>query len=156
MAHSEEELKQAFKAFKKRLKLARLDDESGLAGGEQGRRSRDHPAGGHPPGIWEELVAKGKLQREMGGTYSLASRLERASAGWTEAERGDGPPRVLASRPWRCWPCRGRSGSSRADFPRVPFVAGLPATRRRRRRGSPSACSSRRSRPAAPGGRRWG
>jgi hypothetical protein len=69
---TEEELKRALKSFKKRLKLARLDDESGLSRGS--KRSAIQgitPPTGHPPGIWEELVAKGKLRREMGGTYSL-------------------------------------------------------------------------------------
>jgi hypothetical protein len=69
---TEEELKRALKAFKKRLKLARLDDESGLSRGS--KRSAIQgitPPTGHPPGIWEELVSKGKLKREMSGTYSL-------------------------------------------------------------------------------------
>jgi hypothetical protein len=70
---SEEELKRAMKAFKKRLKLARLDDESGLsrAGGKKSAISGITPPAGHPPGIWEELAARGKLKREMAGTYSL-------------------------------------------------------------------------------------
>lgn len=70
---SDEELKRAMKAFKKRLKLARLDDESGLSrgGGKKSGISGIAPPTGHPPGIWEELVGKGKLKREMAGTYSL-------------------------------------------------------------------------------------
>lgn len=70
---SDEDRKKALKAFKKRLKLARLDDESGLSRGG-GRKSGIvgiGPPPGHPPGIWEELVAEGKLKREMAGTYSL-------------------------------------------------------------------------------------
>lgn len=69
---SEEELKRAYKAFKKRLKLARLDDESGLSPGS--KRSAIQgitPPTGHPPGVWEELVASGKLRREGSGTYSM-------------------------------------------------------------------------------------
>ena len=71
---TEDERKRAFKAFKKRLKLARLDDESGLSrgGGRKSGITGITPPSGHPPGIWEELVADGKLRREMGGTYSLA------------------------------------------------------------------------------------
>jgi hypothetical protein len=71
---SDDELKRALKAFKKRLKLARLDDESGLSrgGGKKSGITGITPPAGHPPGIWEELVAKGKLRREMSGTYSLA------------------------------------------------------------------------------------
>jgi hypothetical protein len=71
---TDEELKKALKAFKKRLKLSRLDDESGLSKGS--KRSGIlgiTPPAGHPPGIWEELVAQGKLKREMSGTYSLAA-----------------------------------------------------------------------------------
>ncbi len=70
---SEDELKRALKAFKKRLKLARLDDESGLSRGG-GRKSGIvgiTPPPGHPEGVWDELVAKGRLRHEMGTTYSL-------------------------------------------------------------------------------------
>ena len=70
---TDEEQKRAIKAFKKRLKFARLDDESGLSrgGGKKTANSGIMPPGGHPPEVWEELVAKGRLRREMGGTYSL-------------------------------------------------------------------------------------
>jgi hypothetical protein len=71
---TEDDLKKALKAFKKRLKLARLDDESGLSrgGGKKSGITGISPPAGHPPGIWEELVTQGKLKREMSGTYSLA------------------------------------------------------------------------------------
>jgi hypothetical protein len=61
------------KAFKKRLKLTRLDDESGLSrgGGKQSGITGITPPSGHPPGIWEELVTLGKLRRDMSNTYSL-------------------------------------------------------------------------------------
>ena len=70
---TDEELKRALKAFKKRLKLTRLDDESGLSrgGGKKTGITGITPPSGHPPGIWEELVTQGKLKREMSGTYSL-------------------------------------------------------------------------------------
>ena len=70
---TDEEQKRAIKAFKKRLKFARLDDESGLSrgGGKKTAISGIMPPGGHPSEVWEELVAKGRLRREMGGTYSL-------------------------------------------------------------------------------------
>ena len=72
---SEEELKRALKAFKKRLKLTKLDEESGLSrgGGKKSGITGITPPTGHPPGIWEELVAKGKLKRDMGNTYALGS-----------------------------------------------------------------------------------
>jgi hypothetical protein len=70
---TEEEIKRALKAFKKRLKLTRLDDESGLSrgGGKKSGITGITPPTGHPPGIWEELVSRGKLKREMANTYSL-------------------------------------------------------------------------------------
>jgi len=69
---TEEELHRAYKAFKKRLKLARLDDESGLSpGSKKSRIAGIMPPGGHPAGIWEELVTLGKLKREGSGTYSM-------------------------------------------------------------------------------------
>ena len=74
---TEDEMKKALKAFKKKLKLARLDDESGLSrgGGKKSGIAGITPPTGFPPGIWEELVAEGKLKREGGGTYSMAQNL---------------------------------------------------------------------------------
>src|SRR5262245_12022089 len=73
---TDDELKRAFKAFKKRLKLTRLDDESGLSkGSKRSAIAGITPPSGFPPGIWEELVVQGKLRREGGGTYSLAQNL---------------------------------------------------------------------------------
>jgi hypothetical protein len=73
---TEEERKKAYKAFKKRLKLARLDDESGLSPGSKRSAIRGiTPPVGHPPGVWEELVAEGKLKREGAGTYSMAGEV---------------------------------------------------------------------------------
>ena len=72
-----ESLKKAFKAFKKRLKLTRLDDESRIAGGPM---TKGQPSGifaimpphEFPPAVWEELVRQGKLKRAGHGTYELA------------------------------------------------------------------------------------
>jgi hypothetical protein len=70
---TDEERKQAYKAFKKRLKLARLDDASGLSRGTKTSGIAGiTPPTGFPPGIWDELVTAGKLKRQGGGTYSLA------------------------------------------------------------------------------------
>ena len=71
-----EELKKAFKAFKKRLKLTRLDDESRLGGGHlsAGRGSAIvaiMPPQGFPPAVWDELVTQGKLKKAGQGTYEL-------------------------------------------------------------------------------------
>lgn len=70
---TDEELKRALKAFKKRLKLTKLDEESGLSrgGGKKSGITGITPPSGHPPGIWDELVTQGKLKRDMGNTYSL-------------------------------------------------------------------------------------
>lgn len=69
---TDEERKKAYKAFKKRLKLFQLDDASGLSpGSKTSKISGITPPPGHPPGVWEELVAEGKLRREGSGTYSL-------------------------------------------------------------------------------------
>jgi hypothetical protein len=68
---TDEELKRAYKAFKKRFKLARLDDESGLSkGSKRSAISGITPPNGFPPGIWDELVTQGRLRNEGHGTYS--------------------------------------------------------------------------------------
>ncbi len=66
-----EELKRAMKAFKKRLKLARRDDESSSMHGafSSGKKSGIvgiTPPEGFPPEIWEALVAKGRMRRVPG------------------------------------------------------------------------------------------
>ena len=73
-----QELKAALKAFKKRLKLTRLDAESTLGGGplSSGRGSgivAIVPPSQFPPAVWEELVKHGKLKKMGGGTYELVS-----------------------------------------------------------------------------------
>jgi hypothetical protein len=75
-APSKEELKQAYKAFKKRLKLTRLDDESQLSrrpvtGGKPSGVVAIMPPTQFPPGVWEELVRQGKLKKGGHGTYEL-------------------------------------------------------------------------------------
>jgi hypothetical protein len=65
----------AFKAFKKRLKLTQLDDESGLSRGSKTSRIVGiTPPSGFPSQVWEELVSLGKLRREPYGMYALAAR----------------------------------------------------------------------------------
>jgi len=73
---SKEQLKQALKAFKKRLKLTRLDDESQLSrrpvtGGKPSGVVAITPPSQFPPAVWEELVRQGKLKRAGHGTYEL-------------------------------------------------------------------------------------
>jgi hypothetical protein len=71
-----EELKAAFKTFKKRLKLTRLDHESRISGGPLTGRSSSivaiSPPNQYPTAVWEELVRQGKLKKMEGGTYGLA------------------------------------------------------------------------------------
>jgi hypothetical protein len=69
-------LKQALKAFKKRLKLTRLDEESSLGGGpfSSGRSSgivAIQPPNQYPREVWEKLVEQGRLRRAGGGMYQL-------------------------------------------------------------------------------------
>jgi hypothetical protein len=72
-----EQLKQALKAFRKRLKLTRLDAESSLGGGplSSGRDSgiiAITPPQQFPQAVWDELVRQGKLKPGGHGTYELA------------------------------------------------------------------------------------
>jgi hypothetical protein len=74
-----QDVKAAFKAFKKRLKLMRLDAESKIAGGplSGGQRSlivSIEPPYGFAPEVWAELVKQGKLKPAGRGTYELVER----------------------------------------------------------------------------------
>jgi len=69
-------LKRAMKAFKKRLKVMRLDDESSLGGGpfSSGRDSSIvaiQPPNQYPREVWDKLVEMGRLRRVEGGFYKL-------------------------------------------------------------------------------------
>jgi len=75
-APTPEQLKQALKAFRKRLKLTRLDAESNLGGGplSSGRDSgivAVAPPQQFPQAVWDELVRLGKLKPAGRGTYEL-------------------------------------------------------------------------------------
>jgi hypothetical protein len=69
-------LRNAMKAFKKRLKLTRLDDESRLG---HGAMSSGGPSGivaitpptRYPQAVWDELVRQGRLRRAGYGLYEL-------------------------------------------------------------------------------------
>ncbi|MCP4591421.1 MAG: hypothetical protein GY842_11800 [bacterium] len=71
-----EELRKALKAFKKRLKLARLDDESRLGhgamtgGGKSGILGIQAPRQ-YPQAVWDELVKQGRLKYAGQGVYEL-------------------------------------------------------------------------------------
>lgn len=75
---TKEELKRALKAFKKRLKLTRADDESRLAygpmsGGGGSSIVAITPPNQYPKAVWEELVRQGKLKYLAHGTYELVT-----------------------------------------------------------------------------------
>lgn len=69
-------LKNALKAFKKRLKLARLDDESRLGHGATSSGGRSGivaiaPPAQYPQAVWDELTRQGRLRRAGHGLYEL-------------------------------------------------------------------------------------
>ena len=75
-APSPELLKRALKAFKKRLKLTRLDVESSLGGGPMsgGRPSgivAITPPDQYPREVWDCLVKQGRLACASHGQYEL-------------------------------------------------------------------------------------
>ncbi len=75
MPSTDEELKKALKAFKKRLKLTRLDDDSKLGRspltGARTTVMSIQPPAGFGREIWEELAEKGYLKRDTSGFYEL-------------------------------------------------------------------------------------
>jgi len=75
-APSPQELKLALKAFKKRLKLTRLDAESRIGVGPMSSGSTWGivaivPPNQYPRAVWDELVKQGKLKNAGQGMYSL-------------------------------------------------------------------------------------
>jgi len=74
-----EELRKALKAFKKRLKLSRLDDESKLghgpmSGGKSSGIVAIMPPLQYPKAVWEKLVEQGRLKYAGQGLYQLVSQ----------------------------------------------------------------------------------
>jgi len=74
-----EELKKAYQAFKNRLKLARLEDESRLGHGPMSSVSRSgimaiQPPSQYPQAVWDELVRQGRLRYVGHGLYEPASQ----------------------------------------------------------------------------------
>jgi hypothetical protein len=72
---TEEDLRKALKAFKKRLKLTQLDDDSKLGHspltGAKSKVVSIQPPAGFGREIWEELADKGYLKRDGVGFYEL-------------------------------------------------------------------------------------
>ena len=74
--HDRAVLKRALKAFRKRLKAQRLDDESRIGGGpfSKGRESSIvaiQPPSQYPSEVWEELDRRGQLRHDGQGFYEL-------------------------------------------------------------------------------------
>ena len=72
---SPEILKRAFKAFKKRLKLTALDEDSRLGGGAFSKGSAKvtaiQPPNQYPPEVWHALHRQGKIRDIGHGLYEL-------------------------------------------------------------------------------------
>ena len=73
---SKEELRLAMKAFRKRMKLMILDEESSLGHGpmSSGRKSSIaaiRPPDQFPKAIWQELARQGKIRHDGGGLYAI-------------------------------------------------------------------------------------
>jgi hypothetical protein len=74
---SEDDLKRALHAFKKRLKLTKLDQESSLGAGRpmtSGKKSNIAgiiPPNQFPAALWRELANRKLLKDMGGGFYSL-------------------------------------------------------------------------------------
>lgn len=72
-----EQLKSALKAFRKRLKLTKLDDESRLnsrnpmSAGRKSEIAAILPPREFPREVWDELAQQGKLKNTGGGFYQL-------------------------------------------------------------------------------------
>ena len=75
MPSTEDELRKALKAFKKRLKLTQLEEDSRLGRspltGNKTQILSIQPPSGFGREIWEELADKGYLTRDGGGFYAL-------------------------------------------------------------------------------------
>jgi len=73
-----EYLKKALKAFKKRLKLTRLDEESNLGGGPFSKGGDSgiiaiQPPREYPRAVWDKLVEQGRLRSAGSGMYELVN-----------------------------------------------------------------------------------
>ena len=73
-------LKKAYKTFRKRLRLTRLDAEStlgssALSGGRKSGIIAIQPPNNFPQEVWDKLVEIGKLRTEGMGLYELVEDL---------------------------------------------------------------------------------
>jgi hypothetical protein len=74
-APTKEQLKQGLKAFRKRLKLTQLDEDSRLTrsplSSGKAKIMAISPPDQFPQEVWDELVKQGKLKKAGYGTYEL-------------------------------------------------------------------------------------
>jgi hypothetical protein len=76
-AISDDQLNRAFSAFKKRIKLTRLDMESRLGasrpmtGGKDASDISIKPPNDFPPPVWKELARQNRIKDTGGGFYKL-------------------------------------------------------------------------------------
>ena len=73
---SKQELKAAMKAFRKRLKLTCLDDQSKIgvgpmSSGQQSSIVGITPPNQYPQSVWEELARRGRIKYAGNGQYEL-------------------------------------------------------------------------------------
>lgn len=74
---TEDELKRALSAFRKRLKLTKLDQESRLGGGRPTTSGKSAeglgiiPPNQFPREVWKELAARKQIKDLGGGFYTL-------------------------------------------------------------------------------------
>ena len=82
-------LKKAYKTFRKRLRLTRLDAEStlgsgALSGGQKSGIVAIRPPNNFPQEVWDKLVEMGKLRTEGMGLYELVEDLNHPKKGSNE------------------------------------------------------------------------
>ena len=82
-------LKKAYKTFRKRLRLTRLDAEStlgsgALSGGQKSGIVAIRPPNNFPQEVWDKLVEMGKLRTEGMGLYELVEDLNPPKKGSNE------------------------------------------------------------------------
>lgn len=74
---TKEQLKQAFKAFKKRLKFTQLDEDSRLSrsplSSDKFKIMAITPPNQFPQEVWDELVKQGRLKKAGQGTYEIVA-----------------------------------------------------------------------------------
>jgi hypothetical protein len=78
MPYTEEEMRKAIKAFRKRMKLTQLEEDSRLGHspltGSKTKILSIQPPSGFGREIWVELADQGYLKADGGGFYSLGEK----------------------------------------------------------------------------------